>query len=685
MTKVVAFAGNPNVGKSTLFNAITGMKQHTGNWPGKTVEYAVGRCEMKEEEFHMVDLPGCYSLYAQSEEEAVARDYICMKKVDMVVVVCDATCLERNLNLVLQVLEAAPKVLVCVNLIDEAQKKGIHVELEQLSNELKVPAVGVVARNKIGVPQLLDEIYQMCKGDVVERTNLIYPDLIELGILQMEAQLFSVTNEFQNLRWLSIRLLEGNGYVFEVLDEQNLLTQEHIDEIFANLKNILQELKLRGYPIQRIQTSVIEEIYGEANRITNEVVTYERSDYDKTDRKLDRVFTSKFTGIPIMFALLLLVFWVTIVGANYPSAWLATLLGNGQELLVEFSVMIGVPTFIYEPLIYGVYSVTSWVIAVMLPPMAIFFPLFTLLEDFGYLPRVAFNVDKCFSKCQACGKQALTMCMGFGCNAVGVTGCRIIDSKRERLIAIITNNFVPCNGRFPTIIAIITMFLMGQSSGYESVLSALFLSVVILFGIGMTFLVSLVLSKTVLQGESSSFTLELPPYRKPQVGKVLVRSLFDRTLFVLGRAITVAAPMGLCIWIMANIQVGELSLLAHGAELLEPLGRLMGLDGVILLGFILGFPANEIVMPIILMVYLAQGNLVELENITEMKEVLVANGWTWVTALNMILFSLMHWPCGTTMLTIKKETDSVKWTVLSFALPTIMGILICMITAYIFL
>ena len=329
-------------------------------------------------------------------------------------------------------------------------------------------------------------------------------------------------------------------------------------------------------------------------------------------------------------------------------------------------------------LILGVFRVLAWVVSVMLPPMAIFFPLFTLLEDSGYLPRIAYNLDKPFKSCHACGKQALTMCMGFGCNAAGIVGCRIIDSPRERIIAMITNNFVPCNGRFPTLIAIISMFFLGVSGGaFESLLSALLLTMFIVLGVFMTFAVSKALSMTVLKGMPSSFTLELPPYRRPQIGKVIVRSIFDRTLFVLGRAIVVAAPAGLLIWIMANVQVGGITLLAHCSGFLDPFAHMLGMDGVILMAFILGLPANEIVIPIIIMAYMAQGSILDFESLTQLKELLVNNGWTWITAVSTMLFSLMHWPCTTTLLTIRKESGSLKWTIMSFLIPTVCGIVIC--------
>ncbi len=373
-----------------------------------------------------------------------------------------------------------------------------------------------------------------------------------------------------------------------------------------------------------------------------------------------------------------IVFFITITGANYPSSILSDLLFGFEKTLSRGLELIGTPEWLNSALTEGMYRVLSWVVAVMLPPMAIFFPLFTLLEDVGYLPRIAYNLDKPFKKCNACGKQALTMCMGFGCNAAGIVGCRIIDSPRERLLAILTNSFVPCNGRFPAIISIITMFFVGVTGGFlSSVFSTAILTFFITLGIVMTLIVTKALSSTLLKGVPSSFTLEMPSYRRPQIIKIIVRSIFDRTLFVLGRAVTVAAPAGILIWSMANVTLNGTSLLNICADLLEPVGKLMGLDGIILLAFILGFPANEIVVPIIIMAYTAQASLIEIDNISVLRELFISNGWTSVTALCFIIFSLMHWPCSTTLITIKKETGSFKWTALSALIPTAVGFLIC--------
>lgn len=606
----IILAGNPNVGKSTVFNQLTGQHQHTGNWPGKTVAFAEGLCTYNGRSYQITDVPGCYSLMSHSAEEEVARDCILEGEPDVVIVVCDATCLERNLNLVLQIKEITPKVLLCVNLMDEARKKGIEIQLSVLEQELSIPAVEIEARNGVG----MDHMMEVLEGMVTEENK------------------------------------EQDAWKEKV--------EEFIDDTYWE---------------ERTTTHVRT-----AERIARKAVVYGERDYLRRDRRLDTLFTSKKTGFPIMFLMLLMIFWVTIVGANYPSKLLSSLLFAAEDKLAAFFVYINASPALTGMLVHGMYRVLAWVVSVMLPPMAIFFPLFTILEDFGYLPRVAYNLDKCFHKCCACGKQALTMCMGFGCNAAGVVGCRIIDSPRERLIAILTNSFVPCNGRFPTMIALITIFFAGSVKGVRgSTLAAVMLSAFIVLGVMMTLFASFLLSKTVLKGEPSSFTLELPPYRRPKAGQVILRSVFDRTIFVLMRAVAVAAPAGCIIWLMANIQAGDRTVLTACAEFLDPFGRALGMDGTILIAFILGFPANEIVVPVMLMAYLSQGTLVDAGNLSLLGNVLCDHGWTWVTAVCVLLFTLMHWPCSTTCLSIKKETGSVKWMMLSILLPTAAGMILC--------
>lgn len=682
--RVIALAGNPNVGKSTLFNGLTGMNQHTGNWPGKTVANAQGYCSTAAHDYVLVDIPGTYSLLAHSAEEEVARDFLCFSQPDAVVVVCDATCLERNLNLVLQILELSTKVIVCVNLMDEARRKGILLDLGRLSNLLGVPVVSTVAQCKASQATLMDAVDQVMDGTLDCTPHPVtYPPEIEQALSLLEPELTPlVAGTTIQPRWLALQLLAPDATLFETLQAQLGIDCLHALTLKAALTNAHIQLGQAGLDAKQVKDAVVTCLVTEAERISRQVVTYQRDGCHSVDRKLDRILTSKGTGYPVMLLLLALVFWLTIAGANVPSQWLSTFLFWVEGQLSQLFVTLHAPAWLHGLLVDGCFHVLAWVVSVMLPPMAIFFPLFSLLEDVGYLPRVAYNLDKPFQKCCACGKQALTICMGFGCNAAGVVGCRIIDSPRERLLAILTNSFVPCNGRFPTLITLLTLFFIGTAGGLcSSLLSALLLTLLILLGLGVTFAVTKLLSQTILKGVPSSFTLELPPYRKPQIGKVIVRSIWDRTLFVLGRAVAVAAPAGMLLWGMANVTVDGVSLLSHCANFLDPFAQLMGLDGVILVAFILGFPANEIVLPIVIMAYLAQGSLVSMDNLLELKALFLDHGWTWVTAGSTMLFSLMHWPCSTTLLTIRKETQSWKWTALAAVLPTVVGIVFCMVFA----
>lgn len=668
----VALAGNPNVGKSTVFNALTGMHQHTGNWAGKTVTNAVGKFRQGEKTYILADLPGTYSLRANSAEEAAARDYLCFGQPDAVIVVCDACCLERNLNLVLQTMELAERVLVCVNLQDEARKKGIFVDTAQLERLLGVPVVGVTARSGEGLDTLRERLHALVESAPPHRPPCVdYGEMLESHV-KILADLLEEGDGIPP-RWAALRLLEQGEPLSQRLESALSEPQRRA------LMEIRESLAAQNYPPQRISDTMIISLVKQAERLAGEAVQYTEKCHDAVDRRLDRILMSRRFGIPVMLLLLGIILWLTMIGANYLSGMLSELLfavGNGASTLLAKT---SAPAWVDGLFIQGMYRVLAWVVSVMLPPMAIFFPLFTLLEDVGYLPRVAFNLDRSFRCAGTCGKQSLTMCMGFGCNAAGVTGCRIIDSPRERLIAILTNSFVPCNGRFPMLISLITMFFITGSGFLDSALSALMLLGMILCGVGMTLLVSKILSRTLLKGMPSSFALELPPYRRPQIGRVLLRSVFDRTIFVLGRACLTAAPAGMLIWILANFHIGETSLLRHCAGFLEPFAQLMGLDGTILLAFLLGFPANEIVIPIMIMVYLSQGTLVEITELSTLHNLFVENGWTWVTALCTMFFSLFHFPCSTTCLTILKETGSKKWTLFAMLLPTLCGMLLCML------
>ena len=573
--KTVALAGNPNVGKSTLFNTLTGLRQHTGNWPGKTVGAAQGTARSLPG-FRIVDLPGTYSLDGTSEDERVAAEYIASGKADCIVVVCDGSALERNLILALQILMQTEKVILCVNLMDEAERRGYQVDGAALSNELGIPVVLTAAGRRKGIRELTEAIRQFCG--------------------------------------------ETNGDRREWYD-----------------------------PVH------------EAGEIASKCVTHVTNADDGWRLTLDRILVSRRRGVPIMMLLLFVIIWLTVWGANIPSSLLERLFDTGYGVLhrlLEFC-----PWWLSGILLDGIYATTTRVIAVMLPPMAIFFPLFTILEDVGYLPRMAFLLDRGMCRCGGCGKQALTLCMGLGCNAVGVTGCRIIDSPRERLAAILTNAMVPCNGRFPTLILLGSLFFADAGGAFAVALC------VVLGALGAMATTG-VLSKTALRHEQSTFIMELPPFRRPRLGQILVRSLLDRTLFVAGRAVCVAAPAGAVLWIL-----GKTDLLTWLAGALDPVGLALGMNGMILLAFFLSLPANELLMPVILMM-LTGGSVIGSGALSG--DLLTAAGWTWQTAWGTMLFSVFHWPCATTLLTIRKETGSNAKTAAAFLLPTAVGCVMCL-------
>ena len=606
MRRTVALAGNPNVGKSTVFNALTGSRQHTGNWSGKTVACAEGR--LRGGGLTLTDLPGTYSLRAHSEEERAAREFLVSGQACAVVLVADAGCLERSLILALQVLEVQKNAILCLNLMDEAAKKGIEIDVDALERELGIPVIPCAARQGKGLHELEAAIRRAAAGE-----NETHPTAIR----------------------------------YPAMDED--LTEEQRDDI-ATAAAALRAEEIALTCVRQPECACAR------------------------DDRADDVILSRRFGVPLMLLLLAGVFYITLFGANVPSEWLSThLLALGAPFAGALA-KLGLPPFFVSMLTDGLWRVLATVVSVMLPPMAIFFPLFTLLEDAGYLPRVAFQLDHAFQCARASGKQSLTMCMGFGCNACGVSGCRIIDSPRERLIAILTNSFAPCNGRFPLLIFLCSVFFAGSAAG-----GALLLTGVIAASVGLTLLVSRILSATVLRGEAVSFALELPPYRMPQVGRVIVRSVRDRTLFVLARAAAVAAPAGVLIWILANVQIGNTAILSHITAFLDPAARVFGIDGVILLAFILGFPANELVMPLIVMGYLSSGTIASGVDFASFRALLLANGWTVQTALCTLVLTVAHAPCSTTCLTILRETRSAKWTLAAVLIPAGIGLALCIL------
>ena len=594
--KKVLLMGNPNVGKSTVFNELTGMHQHTGNWIGKTVDSAAGKFYYKYNNYKLIDLPGTYSLLPSSKEEKVAGDYLLKEKYDCVVVVIDSTMLQRNLMLFYQIFEITNKIVVMLNLCDEAKKRNIEIDRNILQNLLGVPVIKATARSGKGINELLEQIH----------------------------------------------LISTNS--------EDYYSKKDYDLSGLDIENIAQK----------------------AEFVNEKAVKEAPSKKEKREEFLDKIILGKYTSIPIMLLMFGLILWITIKLSNYPSEFLSKIFNDFETMLSGKMAQSGLSPILISLLIDGMLKVLLWVIAVMLPPMAIFFPLFAILEDFGILPRFAFNLDRPFEKCNACGKQALTTCMGLGCNAVGVTGARIIDSPRERAIAIITNSLTPCNGRFPFLIAIITIFL-----AKNSVLASFILLGFIILSVICTMTSSKVLSKTVLKGKSSSLVFELPKYRVPDFKNVIISTIRDKILLVLFRAVAVAVPAGLIIWALANINVDNSSLLNIISTKLDPLGKLIGLDGVMLMAFILGLPANEIVLPIALMTYLSSGVLSDYSSVESLKEILIANGWTIKTALCACIFSMFHFPCATTLFTIFKETKSIKYTLLSIITPLTNGIIIC--------
>jgi len=698
----VALAGNPNTGKSTVFNALTGLRQHTGNWPGKTVARAEGVFENQGQKVKLVDLPGTYSLQAGSTDEEVARDFILFGEPDVTVVVVDATRLERNLNLVLQILEITDRVVVVLNLMDEAKRHGIAVDSDKLAVELGVPVVPAAARQGEGIPQLREVLHEVATGRLATSPYRIdrYPTGVAEAVDSLAPTVSSTFPGLPNARWIALRLLTGDIRVEEAVrsgavgvDASQPARNQGGDH--PGGREVLERAsELRWGLSAGFQDALAESFYHQAQRIAaNCVLTGPKRVKFDLDRQLDRLLTSRVLGFPLMLLILAVVFWLTIEGANVPSAMLSTaLIDNLHPWLRNAGEWLGLPWWVNGFLFDGVYLATAWVVGVMLPPMAIFFPLFTLLEDFGYLPRVAFNLDKMFHRAGAHGKQALTMCMGFGCNAAGVVATRVIDSPRERLIAIITNNFSLCNGRWPTQILIATIFvgaLVPASLG--GIVAASAVVGIAVLGIVAMFFTSWLLSRTVLRGEATSFSLELPPYRNPRLLQTLYTSLIDRTLIVLWRAVIFAAPAGAVIWLISNIFVGGSSVAQWAVGALDPVGILIGLNGVILLAYVVAVPANEIIIPTILMLTVLSlglsgvgegaGVMFELNSAGDIGQLLRAGGWTLLTGVNLMLFSLLHNPGSTTIYTIYRETGSARWTALATALPLVMGLTVTFLVA----
>lgn len=685
MSFKIVLTGNPNVGKSTIFNSLTGLKQHTGNWSGKTVALAHGSFKQNGDIFDVYDLPGTYSVISDSPEERIARDYICFEDNDLTVIVADATCIERNLNLALQIMEMTNKVLLCINLADEAKRSGVVIDTALLEKELGIPVVLICGKKRRDIKELKLKIASVCRESKEYNPYLIkYPIEIETAASVIGESLCCLNIPRKARRFIALKLLDN----FELgINLVNSLSPDAKQK--ASVLNALEDEKrfLEGkniFPVN-IRDMIVESIVASAVLIGRKCTSTTNSPLCSKTVKIDKIFTSKLLGIPLTLLFFAIILWITIAGANYPSQLLSKAFALLKPMLESIMRFMNFSDFWSGLFIDGIYGTSAWITAVMLPPMAIFFPLFTLLEDLGFLPRIAFNLDRCFKCVNTSGKQSLTMCMGLGCNAVGVTGCRIISSPSERLAAILTNTFMPCNGRFGMLTTLSAIFIGSIfCTSMASVISSVFILLLIVIGVMVTLLITKLLTITVLKGNNVSFVMELPPYRRPQVCKILTRSLLDRTLHILGRALSIAAPAGAIIWLLSNIAIGDVTVISYFTEALDPFAKLMGMDGVILLAFLLALPANEIVLPIILMCYMSAGTTVDVPEINVLREILLDNNWTILTAINVMLFSLLHFPCATTLKTIKAETGSYRWTAVAFLLPTIVGIIVCMTTTLIY-
>ena len=654
--KRVCLIGNPNVGKSSVFNALTHQSQHTGNWTGKTVSNAIGEFCYKNTVWEVIDLPGTYSLVGESEEEKIASKFIQEKNYDVAIILADATNLERSIIILFEVLSVTKKVILGINLIDEADKRNIKINYPLLQRRLNIPVIPMSIKEDIGLKELVDAMNQS------EFTN----------IYQMSySKIFH-----QYFEWMQGVTLEKCKEVDYLLALNDF---DYAKEIIIDENN----LKLFGYWQKRInKIQIMNNILDNCNQVMENVVYRDEEIEKKEDMFWNKLLTNKITSFFCMIILLFVVLWITIFFSNYPSKLLFQFFQYFEPFFLNIFSFL--PVFIRDMLIYGGYRTLYWVTSVMLPPMMIFFPLFSLLEDYGFLPRIAFNVDKPFSKCGSCGKQGLTMCMGLGCNAVGVTGTRIMENKKMRILSILTNVFMPCNGRFPAMITLIHIFLVSDTNFGSSILSAFILLGFILLGILLTFMITYLLNKTILKNEKTIFIMELPSFRKPKIIKSCLFAWKEKALSVLKRAVVVSFPAGIIIYLLANIYISNLSIMEHIILLIDPFGRLVGLDGTILFSFLLGMPANEIVLPVLLLGYKGSGVIAEYASIDVLKQILIMNHWNVITGINFLILMLCHFPCATTLLTIKKETNSWFYTSLAFIIPTITGLFLCFLLHILF-
>lgn len=665
--KLILLSGNPNVGKTSIFRLLTGIHHQIKNLTGKSISAQMGRIK-NNKEYVIVDLPGIYSLLGSTDEEILVRDTILFDNTHKNIIVIDSCFLEKNLNLVFQILEMNKNVLLCLNFIDELNNKKIEINTEKLSELLDVPVIMCSAKNNIGINDLIKSF------DIEKNSSyfLNYGGKIE-SLLNDFIPLIGLDAIYDiNKRFVALKLLEGDKSIVK-----SIYSRYGIDILSKEVNEFLRNINF-----EEIRKEVAIIINNECKTVASKTIKYLNQDINENSKKIDKIITSKKWGIILSLLSFFLVFYLTIVLSNYPSRFLNIFFNFIENKLYDIFIYLKVTKYIYEPLIFGIFRIIGKIISTMLPPMAIFFTLFSLGEESGLLPRIVFNCDKIFKCCKSHGKQALTMCMGFCCNAYGVIGSKVIDSPRDKLVAILTNNFIPCSGRISLLISIISIFFIKETNNFYI---SLILVGFILFGIFISLFITKILATTVLKNINSHFTLELPPYRKPNIKSVIYRSFIDKTLFILIKAIKVSLPAGIIIWLFANININEISLLNHISHFLNPFAELLGLDGFILFAFILALPANEIVLVIILMGYLSSGIMITIPtNITELKEILVNNGWDTIKALNVCLFSIMNCPCLTTFLTIKKEVG-VKWSILAFLISLITCTLILLLINQIFL
>jgi ferrous iron transport protein B len=673
----VGMAGNPNVGKSAIFNALTGSRQHVGNWPGKTIERAEGTFFHEGREVHLVDLPGTYSLAAQSPEEVIARDYIISEEPDVVVNVVDATRLERNLNLTLQILELTDRVVVALNLMDELRRQGWEIDVKALEAELGVPVVPTVATEGIGLPELAEALAEMGEGRLPARpASVNYGLTIEGHVQSLAADLASLGIDGRR-RWLALRLLEDDPEIVEAFRQGDLTAYGlEADEIPQSssadaLEVILRRaVRLREGTRPDAKVEIVRRRFELADDVVQQTVRRLRPMEETLTERVDRVITHRVWSWPLMLGMLVVVLWVTIQGANVPSTMLETAFGWLAEGARELLVRLGSPWWVVGSLVDGLIVSTSTVVAVMLPPMVIFFTAFNLLEDIGLIPRVAFNLDRLMRAVGSEGKQTLVAMMSFGCNVTGVLTCRIMENEKDRIVTIITSPLILCNGRFGAGLALIILFFGTRALPVTLVYLAM--------SVGAMLLATWALNRFFFRQEPGGFVMELPPYRKPKWGQVIRRTLVQQVGHTMGRAVMIAAPATLLIWLLGNFPPGapfEHTAIGYLVAALSPLGRPLGLTGEMLAALLFTLPAKEIVVSSLAMTYGLQTTLANSQAILDY----LAQTWTPLVAFSFITFYMLYLPCLVTVWATWKETRSIRWTLTSLLVSLLTAIVITLI------